>query len=58
MPKLYQQDQDKVDAVLSRGIYRVERKPFRPWALLLVILAVLGVITVLSYGIAAYYGYL
>ena len=58
MPELYKEDQQKVDSVLSRGVYAVERKPFRPWRLLLVILVVLAVITLLSYGISWHYGFI
>lgn len=58
MPELYPEDQAKVDAVLERGVYKVDRKPFRPWMLLLVIALVLGGITVVSWAIAAYHGFL
>ncbi len=57
MPKLYEEDQAKVDAVLNEGVYRVNRRPFRPWVLLAVIFAVLGGITLVSYLIAAYHGF-
>lgn len=57
MPKLYEEDQQKVNDVLSRGVYRVDRKPFRPWLLLGAIFVMLGIITVASYLIATFHGY-
>lgn len=57
MPKLYEEDQQKVNDVLSRGVYRVDRKPFRPWLLLGAIFVMLGIITAASYLIATFHGY-
>jgi hypothetical protein len=34
MPELYPEDQARVDEVLSKGIYKVDRKPFRFWTLM------------------------
>lgn len=49
MPKLYPEDQARVDEVLSKGVYKVDRKPFSlTW--LLVALAVLVVVM----GLASY----
>lgn len=57
MPKLYEQDQAKVDDVLSKGPYKVDRKPFRPWFLLFWIFIVLFGITAVSFYIAAQTGF-
>ncbi|MBA6413967.1 DUF3094 family protein [Parahaliea sp. F7430] len=38
--RLYPEDQAKVDAFLSSGVNSVERKPFRPLRLLLVLIAI------------------
>ncbi len=57
MPKLYEEDQAKVDAVLQKGVYKVDRKPFRPWMLLLIIFIVLTGITAVSFIIAAMEGF-
>lgn len=55
MPKLYPEDQARVDQVLSKGIYKTDRKPFRPLFLMFALLLVLVGLTAVSYGIAAYY---
>lgn len=57
MPELYPQDQQRVDDVLSKGVYKVDRKPFRPWFLLFWIFVVLVGITGVSYFIAATYDF-
>lgn len=54
--KLSAEDQARVDAVISRGVYSVERKPFRVWLLLSVILAVLTVLSLFSYLLAWQHG--
>ena len=46
--KLSEDDQRRVDEVTHSGIHSVERKPFRPLILLLVILAVTTAMTLLS----------
>jgi len=43
---LYPEDQAKVDAFLKRGVNSVERKPFRPLRLMLVLI---GVVLTLSF---------
>lgn len=55
MPKLYPEDQARVDRVLNEGIYKVERKPFRFWLLLVILLGVLGLISLAGYLVAAYF---
>ena len=54
--KLSPEDQARVDKVIHRGVNSVERKPFRPFLLLGVILVVLTLMSVLSYLIAWYHG--
>ncbi|WNZ56776.1 DUF3094 family protein [Microbulbifer sp. ANSA003] len=50
--KLSDEDQAKVDKYLQSGINSVERKPFRPWVLLLGLLALLTLLSLLSLYIA------
>ena len=47
-PKLSPEDQAKVDKFVSTGINSVERKPFRPFRLLLVLLAIVTGLSILS----------
>ncbi|WP_341937572.1 DUF3094 family protein [Marinimicrobium sp. C2-29] len=51
-PRLYPEDQARVDAVTRRGVNSVERKPFRVWTLLGVILVVLTILSGISFVIA------
>lgn len=46
-PRLYPEDQAKVDAFVKRGINSVERKPFKPGRLLVLLIFI---VTVLSLG--------
>lgn len=50
--RLSPEDQARVDAVTRRGVNSIERKPFRVWALLGVILLVLTLLSGLSFLIA------
>ncbi len=50
--QLSPQDQARVDAVTRRGVNSIQRKPFRPWLLLGVILLVLTLLSGLSFLIA------
>ncbi|WP_346838648.1 DUF3094 family protein [Microbulbifer sp. SAOS-129_SWC] len=50
--RLSAEDQVKVDNYLQSGVNSVERKPFRPWLLLGVILVVMTLLSLLSYFIA------
>lgn len=52
MPELFPEDQARVDRVLNEGIYRVERRPFRGWLLLAILVGVLGVVSVVGYFVA------
>ncbi len=45
--RLYPEDQAKVDAFVKRGINSVERKPFKPGRLLVILVFI---VTVLSLG--------
>lgn len=56
MPKLYPEDQQKVDRYLSASIHQVERKPFRPLLLLGVVMASMGVLTLVAWLIAKFHG--
>lgn len=53
--ELKAEDQRRVDEFVSTGIHSVERKPFRPLVLLLIILAVTTSMTVLSIVIEKLY---
>lgn len=54
--KLSAEDQARVDSVITRGVNSIERRPFRGWLLLGVILVVLTVLSVVSYFIAWSHG--
>ena len=56
MPKLYPEDQQKVDQFLRSNVNSSERKPFKPLLLLLIIFGVLGVLTLISYVVALRHG--
>ena len=56
MPELYPEDQKKVDEYLAAPINTVARKPFRPLRLLLIIIAILIVLTLISYWVAINHG--
>ncbi len=55
MPKLYPEDQARVDQVLSEGIYKVERRPFRFWGLMAILISILVLISVVGYLLAGYF---
>lgn len=50
--QLSPEDQARVDSVISSGVNDVERKPFRPWLLLAIILMVLTALSGISYFLA------
>ena len=54
--KLSDEDQARVDSVISVGVNSVERSPFRVWLLLGIILLVLTALSFFSYGIAWWHG--
>lgn len=51
-PKLSPEDQAKVDKFVSSGVNSVERQPFRPFYLLLVVIIMLTLLTGVSFWIA------
>lgn len=54
--KLSDADQARVDAFLKRGVNSVERKPFKPLFLILLLIAVVAAFSLLSQGIAQWAG--
>ena len=54
--KLSDADQARVDAFLKRGVNSVERKPFKPLFLILLLIAVVAAFSLLSQGIAHWAG--
>ena len=54
--KLSDADQSRVDAFLERGVNSVERKPFKPLVLILLLMAVVAAFSLLSQGIAQWAG--
>ena len=57
MPELFPEDQARVDRVLNQGGFRTNRQPFRPWLLMGALTGVLALLSLASWAIAAYYGY-
>ncbi len=53
---LYPEDQKKVDAFIARGVNSVERKPFRPGRLLLMLIATVTALSILSQFLARWAG--
>ena len=53
---LSKEDQHRVDGFLARGVNSVERKPFRPVFLIVVLIAVVTGFSLLSQGIAQWAG--
>ncbi len=54
--RLYPEDQARVDEFLSRGVNSVERKPFRPMRLLIMLIAVVMGLSILSQFLARWSG--
>ena len=54
--RLYPEDQAKVDTFLKSGVNSVERKPFRPIIMILLLVAVVTGFSLLSQGIALWAG--
>ncbi|WP_101758315.1 DUF3094 family protein [Oceanicoccus sp. KOV_DT_Chl] len=50
--KLYPEDQAKVDEFLSKGVNSVERKPFRPLRLLVILLVIVTGLSIFSIALA------
>ena len=54
--KLHPEDQARVDEFVKRGINSVERKPFRPLRLLLILIVVVMGLSILSQLLARWAG--
>ena len=54
--ELSPEDQARVDNFLRRGYNDVERKPFRPWRLLLVLWIVVTLMGLFALGYTRYHG--
>ena len=54
--RLYPEDQARVDEFLSRGVNSVERKPFRPGRLLIMLIVVVMGLSILSQFLARWAG--
>ena len=55
-PRLSPEDQARVDKFLSTGVNSVPRKPFRPFRLALILLAVVSSLSVFSVMLARWAG--
>ena len=53
---LYPEDQEKVDGFLERGVNSVERKPFRPGRLLIMLIVVVMGLSLFSQWLARWAG--
>ena len=53
---LYPEDQKKVDEFLKRGVNSVERKPFRPGLMIIMLIVVVTGLRILSQLIARWSG--
>ena len=53
---LYPEDQKKVDEFLARGVNSVERKPFRPMRLMIMLIVVVMGLSILSQFLARWAG--
>jgi hypothetical protein len=56
VPRLYPEDQQRVDTFLKQGVNATERKPFRPLLLILLLIGVVTFFSLLSQGIALWAG--
>jgi hypothetical protein len=52
---LYPEDQQKVDAFVKRGINSVQRKPFRPMRLMIMLIVVVNVLLLVSRWLVHHY---
>lgn len=53
---LYPEDQKRVDEFVTRGINSVQRKPFRPLRLVLMLIGVVTALSILSQFLARWAG--
>jgi hypothetical protein len=56
MNRLYPEDQKKVDEFIHRGINAVERKPFRPMRLVILLIVVVTTLSIFSQFLARWAG--
>ncbi|MBP6682461.1 MAG: DUF3094 family protein [Halioglobus sp.] len=54
--RLYPEDQARVDEFIRRGVNSVERKPFRPMRLLLILIAIVTGLSIFSQFLARWAG--
>lgn len=54
--RLHPEDQARVDTFIKSGVNSVERKPFRPIVMILLLIAVVSGFSLLSQGIALWAG--
>jgi hypothetical protein len=54
--RLHPEDQARVDEFITRGVNSVERKPFRPLRLLLLLIAVVMALSIFSQYLARWAG--
>ena len=55
-PRLYPDDQARVDEFVTRGVNSVERKPFRPLRLMLLLIAIVMILSLFSQWLARWAG--
>lgn len=55
-PRLYPEDQAKVDAYNKRGYNDIERRPFRPLLLLFFLFLIVSSLGLISLAIGKWYG--
>ena len=53
--RLYPEDQKRVDEFINRGINSVERKPFRPMRLMIMLIVVVNLLIILSQWLVRWY---
>lgn len=54
--RLYPEDQAKVDEYVTRGVNSVERKPFRPGRLLIILIVIVFTLSAFSQFLARWAG--
>ena len=54
--RLYPEDQAKVDEFIARGVNSVDRKPFKPLRLLLILMGIVIILSVFSQLLAKWAG--
>jgi Protein of unknown function (DUF3094) len=53
--RLYPEDQKKVDEFINRGINSVERKPFRPMRMMIMLIVVVNLLILVSQWLVRHY---